>query len=72
MFEKSDRERLERLERTVNALVVALGDKTSSTAKAAWDFLGDARGDSLMNVAEDARNYAKQARDNTSAPEGDV
>jgi hypothetical protein len=46
-------------------LIVALGDKDPATAKAAWDRLGDARGDSLMNVAEAGRNYAKAAKENT-------
>lgn len=68
MFEPSDKQRLERIEKTLNALVVALGDKTPSTAKAAWDEIGDARGDSLMNVAEAARNAAVKAAENTEPP----
>lgn len=69
MFEQTDRIRLERVEAALRDLITALGDKNPATAKAAWDRLGDARGDSLMNVAEDARNNAKKAAENTE-PEG--
>lgn len=65
MFSDEDRDRLLRLESRLDALIVALGDKDPATAKAAWMSLGDARGDSLVNLAEAARNYAKRAKENT-------
>ena len=57
--------RLTRLEENFNLLVTALITEDPKAAKAATLALGDARGDSLFNLSEAARNYAKAAKENT-------